>query len=47
MCPYFTEPLTMATAEVAKTPKADIVNSIIAELKANLPNLSRKGAHRA
>jgi len=40
--PYFTEPLTMATAKVGKTAKADIVDAIIAELKANLPNLPVK-----
>lgn len=42
--PYFTEPLTMATAKVAKSPKAEIVDAIIAELKANLPNMPVKAS---
>ncbi len=42
--PYFTTPLTMATAKVAKTPKAEIVEAIITELKANLPSLPAKGS---
>ncbi|WP_295729325.1 RagB/SusD family nutrient uptake outer membrane protein [uncultured Muribaculum sp.] len=41
--PYFTEPLTMATAKVAKTEKSQIVDATIAELKANLPALPVKG----
>lgn len=40
--PYFTQSLTMATAKVAKSPKAEIVDAIISELKANLPNLPVK-----
>lgn len=42
--PYFTEPLTMATAEVAKTERATIVDNLINELKANLDNLPAKGS---
>ena len=37
--PYFTDVLTMATANVAKTDRETIVNSIITELKANLDYL--------
>lgn len=41
--PYFTEPLTMSTAQIGKTDKATIVDNIITELKANIPNLPAKG----
>lgn len=45
--PYFTAPLTMSTAEVAKTPKAEIVDAIITELKDNVPYLPAKGSEKA
>lgn len=40
--PYITEPKTMTNYQVPKTSKSDIVDAIIAELKANLPNLPVK-----
>lgn len=41
--PYFTEPLTMETAQIGKTPKAEIIKAIIDELNQNLPALPEKG----
>lgn len=40
--PYFVEPLTMETAQIAKTPKAKIVSAVIADLNKWLPALPEK-----
>lgn len=42
--PYLEEPLTLAECEPARTSKEEIATKVLADLKANLPNLPVKGA---
>lgn len=42
--PYLEEPLTLAECEPARTSKEEIATKVLADLKANLPNLPAKGA---
>ena len=42
--PYITKSLTLAEAKAPRTDKATIVDGVIADLKATLPNLPEKGA---
>lgn len=42
--PYIEEPLTLAECEPARTSKEEIATKVLADLKANLPNLPVKGA---
>ena len=41
--PYLEEPLTLAECEPARTSKEEIATKVLADLKANLPNLPVKG----
>ena len=42
--PYLEEPLTLVECEPARTSKEDIATKVLADLKANLPNLPAKGS---
>lgn len=42
--PYLEEPLTLADCEPTRTSKEEIATKVLADLKANLPNLPAKGA---
>ncbi len=42
--PYLEEPLTLAECEPARTSKEEIATKVLADLKANLPNLPAKGS---
>lgn len=42
--PYLTAPLTLENPEAPKELKAKIAENVIADLKANLPNLPEKGS---
>lgn len=45
--PYLTEPLTLAQAQAPKTPKAEIAEAIIKDLKDNVSKLPSKGSESA
>lgn len=42
--PYLEEPLTLVECEPARTSKEEIATKVLADLKANLPNLPAKGS---